>query len=156
MNSVLLYTAVTICTFVFMECVAWFAHKYVMHGFGWFLHRDHHTRDNTGFFEKNDSFFLVFAVPAIAFFITGTFTDHTFMLYIALGITLYGMAYFLVHDIFIHQRFKIFRNTDNWYLKGIRRAHKMHHKHLDKEDGECFGMLWVPMKYFTEAREIKN
>jgi beta-carotene 3-hydroxylase len=26
----------------------------------------------------------------------------------------------------------------------------MHHKHLDKEDGECFGMLMVPFKYFKE------
>jgi beta-carotene 3-hydroxylase len=24
----------------------------------------------------------------------------------------------------------------------------MHHKHLGKQDGECFGMLWVPMKYY--------
>jgi len=27
----------------------------------------------------------------------------------------------------------------------------MHHKHTGKEDGECFGMLWVPMKYYKEA-----
>jgi beta-carotene 3-hydroxylase len=24
----------------------------------------------------------------------------------------------------------------------------MHHKHLGKEEGECFGMLWVPFKYY--------
>jgi len=57
----------------------------------------------------------------------------------------------LVHDIFIHQRIKIFRNTKNPYLLALRRAHKMHHKHLGKEDGECFGMLWVPIKYFQDA-----
>jgi beta-carotene 3-hydroxylase len=65
-----------------------------------------------------------------------------------LGIMAYGFAYFMVHDIFIHQRFKWFRNANNKYTKGIRRAHKMHHKHLGKEDGECFGMLFVPFKYF--------
>src|SRR5690606_15339815 len=59
--------------------------------------------------------------------------------------------YFLVHDIFIHQRFKLLRNTDNSYFRAIRRAHKVHHKHIGKEDGECFGMLWVPMKYFRDA-----
>jgi beta-carotene 3-hydroxylase len=44
----------------------------------------------------------------------------------------------------------LFRNVDNWYAKGIRRAHKIHHKHLDKEDGKCFGMLMVPFKYFQK------
>jgi len=31
--------------FLFMEFVAWFTHKYVMHGFLWVLHKDHHHRD---------------------------------------------------------------------------------------------------------------
>jgi beta-carotene 3-hydroxylase len=53
-----------------------------------------------------------------------------------------------VHDIFIHQRFKLFRNIENKYAKGIRRAHKIHHKNINKGEGECFGMLWVPIKYF--------
>jgi beta-carotene 3-hydroxylase len=66
------------------------------------------------------------------------------------GILAYGIAYFLVHDIFIHQRFKLFRNANNWYSRGVRRAHKMHHKHLGKGDGECFGMLFVPFKYFKK------
>ena len=58
---------------------------------------------------------------------------------------------FFVHDIFIHQRFKFLRNTNNNYFRAIRRAHKMHHKHLSKEHGECFGMLWVPFKYFRKT-----
>ena len=66
------------------------------------------------------------------------------------GILAYGIAYFLVHDIFIHQRFKLFRSANHWYAKGVRRAHKMHHKHLGKGDGECFGMLFVPFKYFKK------
>ena len=55
-----------------------------------------------------------------------------------------------ISGVFIHQRFKIFRNANNWYARGIRRAHKIHHKHLGKEDGECFGMLFVPFKYFKK------
>ncbi|MFI0492282.1 MAG: beta-carotene hydroxylase, partial [Flavobacterium sp.] len=27
-------------------------------------------------------------------------------------------------------------------------GHKVHHKHLGKQNGECFGMLFVPFKYF--------
>jgi beta-carotene 3-hydroxylase len=74
--------------------------------------------------------------------------QYNWSFWVGLGITLYGLAYFLVHDIFIHQRFRVFRKTDNLYFKAIRRAHKVHHKHLNKEEGECFGMLWVPFKYF--------
>jgi beta-carotene 3-hydroxylase len=69
---------------------------------------------------------------------------------IGLGIMAYGATYFIVHDIFIHQRFKMFRKANNWYAKGVRRAHKIHHKHLGKGDGECFGMLVVPFKYFKK------
>ena len=66
----------------------------------------------------------------------------------SVGIFIYGMAYFFVHDIFIHQRIRFFRNTENAYLLAIRRAHKQHHKHTRKEEGECFGFLLVPVKYF--------
>jgi beta-carotene 3-hydroxylase len=60
----------------------------------------------------------------------------------------YGASYFIVHDIFIHQRFKFLKKANNWYAKGVRRAHKIHHKNIDKEKSECFGMLIVPFKYF--------
>ena len=69
---------------------------------------------------------------------------------IGFGIMAYGATYFIVHDIFIHQHFKMFRKANNWYAKGVRRAHKMHHKHRGKKDGECFGMLVVPFKYFRK------
>ena len=132
-----------------MESIAWLSHKYLMHGWMWKFHQDHHVKtDVNQFFEKNDAFFLIFAIPAIGLFAFGTFSDQSWALAIATGITIYGAAYFIVHDIFIHQRFRIFRNASNSYLKAIRRAHKMHHKHLGKEEGECFGMLWVPWKYF--------
>ena len=100
------------------------------------------------FFERNDSFFLIFATPGIAFILAGTVFGIPHCLPIGLGITAYGFTYFMVHDIFIHQRFKWLRKADNIYFKAIRRAHKIHHKHLGKEDGECFGMLVVPFKYF--------
>jgi beta-carotene 3-hydroxylase len=71
-----------------------------------------------------------------------------FKFFIGLGILFYGLAYFFVHDLFIHQRIKVLRNTNNKYLKGLRRAHKVHHKHTGKQHGECFGMLLVPFQYF--------
>lgn len=138
--------------FLLMEGVAWFTHKFIMHGLLWSLHKDHHKKESKGFLEHNDFFFLIFAIPGILALYFGREEDYNFLFWIGLGITLYGLAYFLVHDIFIHQRFKLFRNTDSAYLKAIRRAHKRHHKHLSKEDGESFGMLWVPLKYYSSNR----
>jgi len=143
---------IILAVFIIMECVAWLSHKYIMHGFGWFLHKDHHQKEkNNSFFEKNDFFFLIFAIPGILCLLFGSLYRIDFLLMIGAGITLYGAAYFLVHDVFIHQRFKIFRNSDSVYLRAIRKAHKVHHKYLTKHDGESFGMLWVPIKYFKEA-----
>lgn len=143
--------AIVLATFISMECVAWLAHKYIMHGFGWFLHKDHHEKGTDAFFEKNDFFFLIFAIPGILGFFFGMQHDFNFLFWIGMGITIYGAAYFFVHDIFIHQRFKFFRNTDSFYLRAIRKAHKVHHKHLGRHHGESFGMLWVPIKHFRDA-----
>jgi len=139
---------IVLLVFVSMEGATWLIHKYIMHGFLWVLHRDHHDHSNEGSLERNDLFFVIFATPAIALLYAGVRQDFSSLFFIGLGISLYGMAYFFVHDIFIHQRTKIFRNTRNRYLLAIRRAHKQHHKHVGKERGECFGFLWVPVKYF--------
>lgn len=148
MTSFLLILA----SFISMEGVAWLTHKYVMHGLLWSLHRDHHKKETSGFFEHNDFFFLIFAIPGIICLFLGMKNDYNYLFWIGFGITLYGLTYFLVHDVFIHQRFKFFRKAENQYFKAIRRAHKMHHKHLGKDDGECFGMLWVPKRYFRNEK----
>lgn len=139
---------ILLSTFFLMEGATWLLHKYVMHGFLWVLHRDHHDHSNHGPLEKNDWFFVLFATPAIYLMYEGSLSGYNYIFYIGLGISLYGMAYFFVHDIFIHQRLNVLKQTKNPYLLAIRRAHKQHHKHLDKQDGECFGFLWVPIKYF--------
>jgi beta-carotene 3-hydroxylase len=152
MELVIKNILITLAAFIAMEAVAWFTHKYIMHGLLWKLHKDHHKKDSYGFFERNDFFFLIFALPGITALYFGMEDNYSFLFFIGLGITLYGFTYFLVHEIFIHQRFKYFRNTNHTYFKAIRRAHKVHHKHLEKEEGECFGMLWVPMKFFRDTK----
>jgi beta-carotene 3-hydroxylase len=69
---------------------------------------------------------------------------------------MYGAAYFIVHDVIIHQRFKWFSRSNNVYIRAIRWAHKMHHKHLEKHDGESYGMLWVHKKYWNKVRHDKK
>ncbi|WP_425077277.1 sterol desaturase family protein [Psychroserpens sp. S379A] len=148
----LYFLGTTIITFIIMEGVTWCTHKYVMHGFGWYFHKDHHQPGYPHTFEKNDTFFAVFATPCILLFFLGLRPQLNYLFFVALGILFYGIAYFLVHDVLIHRRFNWFKNTNNRYLKGLRKAHKIHHKHLDKPNGECFGMLFVPFKYFRKRQ----
>ena len=138
---------ITVASFIFMEFVAWFTHKYIMHGILWNLHKDHHQPKKGYTFQKNDYFFLIFAAPGIICITIG-FSEMSTFFWIGLGITLYGFAYFTIHDIFIHQRFNLFKKTSSTYLKGLRKAHKIHHKNTEKYDGENFGMLFFPFKYW--------
>lgn len=150
--SVLINIAIVVVTVLGMEFVAWSAHKYIMHGFLWSWHRDHHNpHEVEGFFEKNDLFFLVFAIPSMLCFMGGSFLDgYSFLTFIAIGICIYGMIYFLIHDVYIHQRFKWFRQLESKYSKAILRAHGTHHASKVKEDGESFGLLIVNPKYFKK------
>ena len=104
----------------------------------------------TIWWERNDLFFVFYAVISMSFFYSQVELGFIYGFAVGFGIMAYGLTYFIVHDIFIHQRFKILRNASNWYAKGIRKAHKMHHANLKKDGGESFGMLFPPIKYFKE------
>lgn len=143
---------ILITMFFVMELIAWSAHKFVMHGFMWYFHKGHH-QGQPGFFERNDVFFLIFAIPSWLGIMLGLMYKYYVFVWMGFGIMAYGFAYFILHDVFIHRRFKWIREINTPYFLAIRKAHKMHHKHLNKEDGECFGLLIVPMKYYLEARK---
>lgn len=148
----LTYILITLATFCVMEGITWLTHRFVMHGFLWYLHEDHHQK-GPGFFEKNDAFFIIFAIPSWLCIMLGSMNQVYWVVSIGAGIALYGFAYFLVHEIIIHQRVKLFTRSNNRYIKAIRWAHKMHHKHLDKHEGESFGMLIVAKKYWDKVRK---
>jgi beta-carotene 3-hydroxylase len=151
----IIFILIALATFLIMEGVTWLTHRFVMHGFLWYLHRDHHQQ-GPGFFEKNDAFFLIFAIPSWLCIMLGLQHKNYLVAAIGFGIALYGLAYFLVHEVIIHQRFKWFTRSNNVYIRGIRWAHKMHHKHLDKHEGESFGMLMVAKKYRDKVRNDKK
>jgi len=148
----LLYVFVTIATFLTMEFVAWAAHKYLMHGMLWDWHEDHHRphHHKHGFFEKNDRFFLVFAIPSALSYIIGSATPHFWLFFVGVGISIYGLVYFLIHDVYIHQRFKWFRQLDTRYSRAILRAHGRHHAIQTKDHCESFGLLLVHPKFFKK------
>lgn len=140
-----------IATFFGMEFMAWFTHKFVMHGFMWYFHRDHHQVE-AGFFEKNDIFFLIYAIPSWLGIMLGIMYNFYPTVWMGFGIALYGIAYFLIHDVYIHRRYKFLRDVDHPYFYAIRKAHKVHHKNQEKEEGACFGMLLVPPRFYREAK----
>ncbi len=152
--TILFYLLITLFTFFLMEGITWCTHKYVMHGFLWVLHKDHHE-PNENLFEKNDSFFLIFAIPSWLCIMLGLQSKNYVAAAIGFGIAMYGLAYFLIHDVVIHQRFKWFTRSSNTYIRTIRWAHKMHHKHLGKYHSESFGMLYVAKKYWDKVKADK-
>ncbi|KAA3613377.1 MAG: carotene hydroxylase [Calditrichaeota bacterium] len=140
-----------------MEAIAWLTHKYVMHGPFWSIHRDHHQPDKSSFFERNDLFFILFALPGIALIYFGFINPaYEHLLMVGIGISAYGIAYLLVHDLIIHQRLRILSQSKNIYIAGLRRAHRLHHKHTGKYHGECFGMLFVPIHVWQDILKRKK
>lgn len=158
MMNTLIYALITILAVLGMEFVAWFAHKYLMHGALWNWHEDHHKpHEKVGFFEKNDRFFLVFAVPSFLCYLAGgLIPEYKALLFVGIGISIYGLIYFLIHDVYIHQRFKWFRQLDSKYSKAILRAHGAHHAKQTKEECESFGLLIVNPKYFKKRSQATN
>jgi beta-carotene 3-hydroxylase len=153
--NIVLITAIIVGTFILTEFSAWANHKYIMHGLMWYFHSDHHKKNHKSWFERNDVFFLMYAIPSWLLIMFGMMNNFAWYTWVGFGIALYGLAYFFVHDIIIHQRFKILTKSKNVYVLALRRAHKMHHKHIGKYDGESFGMLFIHPKYFAEAKKLK-
>lgn len=148
------YILIVIGTFLFMEGVAWFTHKYIMHGFMWTWHRSHHTV-HKHFFERNDFFALVFSVPSIVLLAIG-FGDESLSIlkYVGFGIMGYGIFYSIFHDIIVHRRIKIKFKARSSYMKRIMNAHYFHHKKHSKEEGEAFGFLYAPEKYKIKSARV--
>jgi beta-carotene 3-hydroxylase len=148
---------IVIATILAMEMVAWSSHKYIMHGFGWAWHRDHHEPHNNAL-EKNDLFGLVGAAMSISMFALGSplvmgASAWEPATWIGLGILGYGIIYTAVHDGLVHQRY--FRYVPkSGYAKRLVQAHKLHHATIGKEGGVSFGFVFArdPVKLKQELR----
>jgi beta-carotene 3-hydroxylase len=132
--------------FAVMEFSGWFIHKFLMHGPLWMIHKTHH-QPSKSFFELNDLFSVLFGGVAIALIFKGVDTmDYRF--WMGVGISLYGVLYFVLHDVLVHRRLKWFDRPKNSFLKGIFKAHQAHHRTNQKEDAVSFGLFVVPKKFF--------
>lgn len=149
-STIVICGLITIGTFLFWEFVAWFSHKYIMHGFLWSWHKSHHTVHKEAV-EKNDLFAVVFSIPSIGMFYYFSVVNYNpYMLAVAFGIFLYGLFYLIFHDIIVHQRIRWIPKKKSSYLQRMINAHYIHHKKHTKEGCEAFGFLYAPKKYDTK------
>lgn len=144
MTDMMINVGVMLLFFAAMEAVAYLSHKYVMHGFLWCWHESHHV-PRTGIFEKNDLFAAIFAVPAIICIYLGTSTPgQPLLLWVGLGITLYGAVYFVFHDVIVHRRVRTGYVPKTAYMRRIVEAHWIHHSTQGKEGAVSFGFIYSP------------
>lgn len=134
--------AILMATFTAMEGVAYLAHRYVMHGFLWSLHASHHRRHD-GRFERNDWFAVFFAIPSIVLIYAGVNWAWP-ALWVGLGMTAYGVMYFIFHDLIVHQRIRFRLIPRFGYLRRIVQAHRLHHAVEERDGCVSFGFLYAP------------
>ena len=133
-----------LATVAAMEGVAYVAHRWVMHGFGWALHESHH-RPRTGMFELNDLYGAIFAVPSIALLYVGIQLGWgAGYAWVGGGIAAYGAIYFGFHDWIVHRRLPHRYIPKSDYMKRIIQAHRLHHAVETKEGTVSFGFLIAP------------
>lgn len=152
MRSVL----IAVLGFVLMEPLTAFAHRYVMHGVGIVLHRSHHRRVRPGEspqrWEANDAFPLMFAaVVMIGFAIGFNVAGFEVLVPIGVGVTAYGAAYALVHDVYIHRRLSWFGDRPLPVFERLATAHRRHHD----RNGAPYGML-VPLPVRRQPGEPRQ
>lgn len=128
--------------FLAMEGVAWLAHRYVMHGWGWGWHRSHHE-PRRGVLEANDAFGAVGAAFAFGLFLLAAAMRSPWLQAVAAGITAYGIVYWLVHDGLVHQRWPLRWVPRRGYLRRLHQAHRLHHAVRTREGAVSFGFLVV-------------
>ena len=137
--------AIAVAGFVMMEPLTALTHRYVMHGIGLALHRSHHRRVRPGEspqrWEANDAYPVMFAAVVMLGLAAGfNVSGLGALVPLGVGITAYGAAYALVHDVYIHRRLPLFREREVPVLERLAAAHRVHHE----RNGAPYGML-VPV-----------
>ena len=133
-----------LATVAAMEGIAYAAHRWVMHGPGWFLHASHH-RPRPGLFEANDWYAVIFACPSILLLLAGVRLGWgAGYAWAGAGIAAYGAIYFGFHDVIVHRRVP-HRYVPRWgYMKRIVQAHRLHHAIETKHGTVSYGFLVAP------------
>jgi len=137
--------------FAAMELAGWFIHKYLMHGPLWMIHKSHH-QPSSSFFELNDLFSLLFGSVAVILIFKGI-ENFDYRFWMGVGISVYGLLYFILHDIWVHRRLSWFGRPKNFFLRAVFKAHQAHHQTNKKDGAVSFGLFLVANKYLKADNE---
>ncbi len=134
------FILIVVVAFIAMEPLTAATHRWVMHGIGEWFHRSHHRPGRKPRWERNDWFPVAFAAIVMVGVWLGFNTSLTALIPVAIGVTLYGIAYALVHDGYIHRRIDPFGERPIRALERLADAHRIHHLY----NAAPYGML-VPV-----------
>lgn len=149
MIDILLFIFWVAVGFAGMEVISYLVHRFVFHSMLWGIHKTHHVSTH-GMFEANDLFSLFFAGVSILMMYAGMGQPlQSIFFAVGLGIALYGILYFIIHDLFAHKRFVPFK-SDNKLMRLIRRAHQRHHQSVDRPGQEPYGLFLFPYDKYPE------
>ena len=122
------FVALAAVGFAAMEPAAAAAHRWVMHGRGWGWHRSHHVETRPGP-EANDGYPVAMAAVTTAAMAAGRLVPGLHpLLAVGTGVTAYGAAYAVVHDLLVQERLGPLPGTGTRYIRWVARAHAGHHE----------------------------
>lgn len=137
----LINAAILVVTILSMECVAYAAHRFIMHGPGWGWHESHHVPHDE-LLEKNDLYAVAFAAAAFALLLISPISGPLY--WVGIGMSVYGLLYFVVHDGLVHRRWPFSYVPRRGYLKRLVQAHRLHHATEGRDGAVSFGFLYAP------------
>jgi beta-carotene 3-hydroxylase len=150
--QVLAFLGWIVVGFLGLEVIGYVLHRWIFHGVLWPIHRTHHVAGKH-LLEWNDVFSLGFSGLTVTLLILGLRDPlHSIVFPLGLGGTIYGGAYFVIHDVLTHRRFGRWRSKA-WLLNVFRKAHLRHHQCTEKLGQEPFGLFFVPMGTHRQSQD---
>jgi beta-carotene 3-hydroxylase len=141
--TIVTFVGLVILGFAGMEIISYLVHRFIFHGILWEVHRSHHEPTH-GWFELNDLFSIFFGAVSVYLMYLGMATPlESSSFAIGTGIAVYGVLYFVIHDLFAHKRFVPFK-SDSKIMRLIRYAHQRHHQSIEKDGQEPYGLFLFP------------
>jgi beta-carotene 3-hydroxylase len=134
--------AILVLTVAATEAIAWAVHRWLMHGIGWIWHRSHHQPDGSRW-ERNDAYSVLATVAVVALFVASG-GPSSVAWWVAMGATVYGALYAIVHDGLAHRRWPAGRAPRRGWIARLVHAHRLHHAVRERDGAVSFGFLWAP------------
>ncbi len=149
MPAVLRFLLLTAAAFAVMEVASYVLHRWLLHGWLWRMHRSHHdpAHGHGDGLEWNDLFSLTFAALSMGLLWIGRADPLASTAFpLGVGIAVYGLLYFVLHDLYAHGRLGP-KKTTIPAAQAVKRAHGRHHQSLAKAGQEPYGLFLFPPSF---------